>query len=329
MDKETNCEPQFSIAAVEREVGLSKDVLRVWERRYGFPTPSRGVSGERLYAADQVLRLRLIRRLMDQGLRPGRLLGMTPEALHALASAGGSGAGGNGAGGNGAGGGAGAYSGVQTGGSKDGENALGGTAADLLASVRRHDAPALFSGLQQRLAQQGLANFVQDTLAPLAFAVGEEWARGSMEVFAEHLFTEQATRLLRQAIAALPAGGAPVVLLTTVPDEPHGLGLLMVEALLTLEGARCVNLGVQMPLLDIARASEALGADVVALSFSAAFAARRIPPLLLQLRQGLSPRVQLWAGGAAVQRLAGPDGVRVLATFDAAAAAIKDWRLES
>ncbi len=31
----------FNIAAVERDTGLSKDVLRVWERRYGFPAPER------------------------------------------------------------------------------------------------------------------------------------------------------------------------------------------------------------------------------------------------------------------------------------------------
>ena len=32
----------LSIAAVERDTGLSKDTLRVWERRYGFPVPERG-----------------------------------------------------------------------------------------------------------------------------------------------------------------------------------------------------------------------------------------------------------------------------------------------
>jgi DNA-binding transcriptional MerR regulator len=59
---------QFNIAAVERDTGLSKDVLRMWERRYGFPVPERDANGERLYPADQVERLRLIKRLMDQGI---------------------------------------------------------------------------------------------------------------------------------------------------------------------------------------------------------------------------------------------------------------------
>ena len=39
----------LSIAAVERDTGLSKDTLRVWERRYGFPQPGRDGFGERAY----------------------------------------------------------------------------------------------------------------------------------------------------------------------------------------------------------------------------------------------------------------------------------------
>ncbi|HRF13460.1 MAG TPA: MerR family transcriptional regulator, partial [Candidatus Accumulibacter phosphatis] len=66
--------PDFGIAAVERDTGLSKDVLRVWERRYGFPAPCRDANGERSYPAEQVERLRLIKRLMDQGHRPGKLI---------------------------------------------------------------------------------------------------------------------------------------------------------------------------------------------------------------------------------------------------------------
>jgi hypothetical protein len=35
---------------------------------------------------------------------------------------------------------------------------------------------------------------------------------------------------------------------------------------------------------------------------------------------------QLWAGGAGVRKLAPPQGVTVLATLDAAAAAVSSWR---
>ena len=77
--------PGFNIAAVERDTGLSKDVLRMWERRYGFPVPDRDDNGERSYPADQVDRLRLIKRLMDQGHRPGKLIATPTTELTALA----------------------------------------------------------------------------------------------------------------------------------------------------------------------------------------------------------------------------------------------------
>ena len=49
----------FGIAAVERDTGLSKDTLRVWERRYRFPLPARDPSGERVYSRQDVEKLRV------------------------------------------------------------------------------------------------------------------------------------------------------------------------------------------------------------------------------------------------------------------------------
>ena len=71
----------IGIAAVERETGINKETLRVWERRYGFPTPWRDATGERLYPPEQVHKLRLVRRLMDAGHRPGRVVGAPVEGV--------------------------------------------------------------------------------------------------------------------------------------------------------------------------------------------------------------------------------------------------------
>lgn len=295
--------PQFTIAAVERDVGLSKDVLRVWERRYGFPKPDRDANGERLYPAEQVARLRLIKRYMDQGHRPGRLLTEGIEALEGLA-----------------------HGPVALAATVAGDDT--GEFAQLVELLRNHDAAAYVQALQQQLARCGLRKFVQDTVAPLSMHIGSAWQEGRLQVYEEHLFTELTTRVLRQAIAAVPGGRQPKVLLTTVPNEPHALGLLMLEAVLSLEGAQCIPLGTQLPLMDIAQASKAHQADVVALSFSAAFAARQVPGLLLQLRSAMPGTVRLWAGGAAVRKLTVPPGVEVFTTLDDAATAVTHWRHE-
>jgi DNA-binding transcriptional MerR regulator/methylmalonyl-CoA mutase cobalamin-binding subunit len=280
--------PRYTIAAVERDTGLSKDVLRVWERRYGFPTPERDANGERLYPAEQVERLRVIRRLMDRGHRPGRLLAAAPDELEALAH------------------------------EPAREPTEIGMAQDLRALtdlILAHDADAYTHALQQRLARLGLRLFVQDIVAPLTEQVGIEWEHGRLQVFEEHLFTELTERVLRHAIATVPTGHGPRVLLTTVPNEQHGMGLLMLEAVLALEGAQCISLGTQVPLMDIARAAEAHRADIVALSFSAAFPLRQVPALLRELRQALPSGIRLWAGGAGTRRVAAPEGVHVIATL--------------
>ena len=152
--------------------------------------------------------------------------------------------------------------------------------------------------------RQGLQRFVLETMMPLNRAVGDAWMRGELQIFEEHLYTEQLQVALRTAINAFPRqAGAPRVLLTTFPGEQHGLGLLMVEALLVPEGAQCISLGVQTPLEDIRRAALAHAADVVALSFSTVFPVRQAREGLATLRCQLPPAVTLWAGGEMTQRV--------------------------
>jgi len=294
-------QPNFNITAVERDTGLSKDVLRVWERRYGFPNPDRDQHGERLYPLDQVDRLRLIKRLMDQGFRPGKLISQSVEELASLAPR---------------------RPRVQ-------ENASPETCGDLselLALIKQHDSNGYLQAMQQRLARHGLQSFVQDTIAPMTKTIGEAWEDGKIEVFEEHLFTELTKRLLRQIISNLPpTSSGPRILLTSVPNEQHILGLLMAEALFTLEGAECIPLGTEMPVLEIARAAEAHQVDVVALSFSIAFPQRQIPGLLQQLRQSTPAAIEIWVGGGGISKLPETEGIRPLASLMKAMMAVSEW----
>lgn len=295
--------PTFNIAAVERDTGLSKDVLRVWERRYAFPVPERDANGERLYPAAQVERLRQIKRLMDQGYRPGKLIALPVEELALLAPR--------------------YRRSDRTDASANEDSGL----EELLDLVKQHDADGYLFSLQQRLARLGLQRFVLDVVAPLTHRVGEAWQEGRFAIFEEHLFTEMTKRVLRQAIVALPRGlGSPRVLLTSVPDEQHILGLLMIEALLSLEGAHCIPLGTQMPILEIGRAAKAHRADVVALSFSVAFPRRQMGGLLQQLRGVCDSKLELWVGGGGVVRLTPPAGVRCLQSLEDGVEALMRWR---
>jgi MerR family transcriptional regulator, light-induced transcriptional regulator len=273
----------LSIAAVERDTGLSKDTLRVWERRYGFPLPGRDTLGERAYSLAEVEKLRLVKRLLDAGHRPGRVVPLPLEQLQAIAD--------------------------QTVDQPlrgidvaQGYTMGGEDLREHLALIRAHDLPRLRSQLTRLLSRLGVSRFVTEVVGPLNAAVGDAWLRGQIEIFEEHLYTEAVQVVLRTAIAAVPEPtdpDAPRVLLTTFPGEPHGLGLLMAEAMLALEGCRCASLGTQTPLWDIVLAAQALKSDIVALSFTGCMNPNQIADGLAELRSKLPAPVRLWVGGSA------------------------------
>jgi MerR family transcriptional regulator, light-induced transcriptional regulator len=294
----------LNIGAVERETGLSKDVLRMWERRYGFPDPRRDDNAERLYPPDQVAKLRAIKRLMDTGMRPGKLMRRSLAELNTLAD-------------------------TRAGPRREG--AAPALERDVIGLVKGHNAPALQHALANLLMRQGLQRFVLDTLVPLNRAIGEAWMRGELQVFEEHLYTEQIQVALHAAINAFPRQtGAPRILLTTFPGEQHGIGLLMVEALLVPEGAQCISLGTQTPIEDIRSAALAHKVHIVALSFSAAFPLRQAGEGLAMLRRHVAAPTALWAGGEMTRRLRKSlPGVRLIGDLAEVGPALKAWRTES
>ena len=296
----------LSIAAVERDTGLSKDTLRVWERRYGYPLPERDAVGERAYPLDQVEKLRIVKRLLDAGHRPGRVVSLPVDELQRLSES---------------------MLGAAP------RSGLAEPAPDLrvyLALLREHDVEGLRRLLAQALGRHGLARFVTELVSPLNTLVGEAWMRGQMEIFEEHAYTESIQVVLRNAIASLPDAAAfdrPRVLLGTFPGEPHGLGLLMAEAMLVIEGARCLSLGVQTPVWDLVLAANAYRCDIVALSFTGCMNPNAVIAGLTELRSKLPLVVKLWAGGLAPVLHRRPiDGVHAIATLGQLHCEIGRWR---
>lgn len=293
----------LSIAAVERDTGLGKDTLRAWERRYGFPSPARDATGERLYPAEQVARLRVIKRMIDLGHRPGKLMKLSIEELSGYASP------------------------VAGGGQAVPGHAVSEHLLTYLDMCKVERAEELRRALAQAVLRSGLRAFVQDVAAPLVRASGEYWEHGRFTVVEEHLFSELLQSVLRSGINAVPrdqSGARPRILLTTFPQEIHGLGLLMAEAIFTLEGAQCVSLGVQTPIDQVARAAAHF--DVVALSFSTNLHSNRVRDGLAQLAASVPRHVEIWCGGSspALRRFS-MEGVSPI-TLEQVAGRLAAWR---
>ena len=308
---------RHTIADVERDTGLSKDTLRVWERRYGFPTPERDALGERQYDDAQLTRLRHIRRLLDAGHRPGGVVALPLEQLLQLATP---------------------VVGetlphdaptlsrhranAQAAAPAAPPRARRGAPAEAARTapvehwmqlLRQHQAHDLRRAMHQYLLAHGLAALIRDGVTAMNVRVGQSWLDGELAVFEEHLYTEVVQALLRHAMGQVAANQPrqpPRVLLTTVPGEPHALGLLMAESFMVLAGCDTVALGVQTPLPDIVAAASAYRADVVALSFTAVQNPRDVMSALAQLRERLLPNIEIWAGGQCPALYRQPRGSR-------------------
>ena len=298
----------LSIAAVERDTGIGKDTLRVWERRYGFPQPGRDEFDERSYPLEQVEKLRLIKRLLDQGFRPGRIVALSVDELQRMS-----------------------YSEVAAPQSASGLGEAQGTDLRIyMERLQKHDLDGLRRSLHQAVANLGVSRFVTELVAPLNAMIGDAWMRGELEVFEEHLYTECVTGALHQAIhqvSSTAQSAAPAVLLTTFPQEQHALGLLMAECMLTLQGCRCYSLGVQTPLHDFARAAEAHKVDLVALSFSVGLNPNQVVDGLNDLRRKLPDAMEIWAGGGnPVLQRRPPANVVVVRSLENIAEQVQRWR---
>lgn len=262
------------ITAVERETGVSKELLRMWERRYGFPQPSRDPQGDRIYPADQVAKLRLLRRLLDAGYRPGKIISLDLPALEDLLRSLGS-----------------------------SQPALPAELErELMTVLKSREPSALRDYLAHQLVKMGLEQFILGFLQHANSIVGDAWVRGQLEVHEEHLYTEQVVGLVRQAIGNLrEATRQPRVLLTTPPEEIHTLGILMVESLLRLDDVDAVCYGAQMPVREVVQAVQRHRMNIVAISFSASYPTTKAIEYLEDLRFRLPLSVDIWGGGASLR----------------------------
>jgi methanogenic corrinoid protein MtbC1 len=266
----------FPIGVVERDTGIGRDTLRVWERRYGFPRPVRNAKGERSYPEDQLRRLQRTRRLLDRGMRPGKLLPLSEDALDELEASL----------------------------TPEGSEQLNKTVEAVLEAICTADAGQVEALLRRQYEKRGMREFVLETVIPLLQAVGERWISGRLQIFQEHFLSEQLIRFLNSEIAILQKNAArPLVLLATLPGEEHTLGLLMLAAMLSSSGVSVINLGGEVPMDQISSAVKQFQADAVGITFSGAYPYQTIRPHLNELRELVADDVAIWTGGEGVRRL--------------------------
>ncbi len=294
-------EKRHPIRIVARRTGLTPEVLRVWEKRYGLVTPARTGTGRRLYSDSDIERLRLVRRATLSGRRVGDVSHLSIESLEALAREDEEAArnlpqspapepGDRGT--------------RPSAGVRQSADPVTGTAAtpleECMEAVRDLNGPRLEAILNRALMSLGSMELIEEIIVPLMRTVGELWEKGRLDAYNEHL----ATIVVRQTVARLlvwpPAEStAPLAIVTTPAGQMHEMGAILAAATVQAEGWRVVYLGPDLPARDIALAAEQVRADVVALSLVYPADDPKLGAELSELRERLPKSVQILVGGSA------------------------------
>ena len=227
------------IGELAKRTGVSPELLRAWEQRYGLLQPTRTVGGFRLYSAADEARVQHMQSLVSGGLaaaQAARLI-LSPEPASRTVSA--------------------------------SATILDEEAGNLAVSLERLEEQAANTALDRLFSAYTVEMVLQDVVLPYLHRLGERWEAGEISVAQEHF----ASNLLRGRLLGLAQGWGqgqgPGAILACLPGEHHELGLLVFGVALRRRGWRITYLGTNSPIgavADIARS--VLPAVVVLLSIN-------------------------------------------------------------
>lgn len=222
------------IGELSRRTGISPELLRAWEQRYGLLRPTRSPGGFRLYSSDDEARVRRTTALIAEGLsaaEAARLASSSPL--------------------------------VESG---QGQPLVADLAAQLREALDGFDALAAHTALDRLFSAFSIEFVFTEVLIPYLRELGDRWAAGQVTVAQEHF----ATNLIRGRLLGLAgdwgAGGSSTAVLACMPGEAHDLGLLLLGILLARRGWQVTFLGADTPLDTLRTSVQALRPTLVVLA---------------------------------------------------------------
>jgi MerR family transcriptional regulator, light-induced transcriptional regulator len=266
------------IGELSRRTGVSPELLRAWEQRYGLLRPTRSDGGFRLYSPQDEHRVASMRSHLERGLSAAEAARITLDEESTPAPA-----------------------------AELPVLALGASA--LRAALDRLDESAAHAAIDGLLSSFSLEAVLREVVMPYLRELGDRWERGEASVAQEHF----ASQVLRGRLLGLARGWdrgpGPRALLACMPGEQHDLGLIVFGLGLRDRGWRITFLGPDTPLDTLSDTATTLEPDAVVLS---ATTPDRFESGRDALRR-LARAVPLWAAGAgATPDVATATGVRLL-----------------
>jgi methanogenic corrinoid protein MtbC1 len=228
----------FSIGEVSRRTGVSVDVIRAWERRYGLLAPRRSPSNFRLYTTEDIGRLRLMRLYTEQNMPRWRAAELVQRVVATAF-----------------------------------DRNPGVPASDvdlavhaLQASLEQFDAAPADRLLEGLAAIFPPAVILRDVVLPYLRELGERWRNGAASVAQEHFASSFLESWMLGAARGWTRAGGRRAVLACVPGEQHVLGLIAFGIALRDLGWSITFLGRDTPLPAASNATAAVRADALVLT---------------------------------------------------------------
>ena len=258
------------IGELSRRSGVSPELLRAWERRYGLLAPTRSAGGLRLYSEQDLASVEAMKRHLAQGLAAAEAADLArrePVAEGAAA----------------------AFD-------------PAAARAELGSALESFDEAAAHLVYDRLLSTATLDAILADVVLPYLHDLGERWAAHQVSVEQEHF----ASNVLRGRLLGLGRdwgrGLGPLALLACAPGEQHDLGLIAFGLALRARGWRIAYLGPDTPMESIAGAAGSLEPDVVVIC---AIDAQRLRSVADDIER-LAARHRVALGGSATAELDDP-----------------------
>jgi MerR family transcriptional regulator, light-induced transcriptional regulator len=259
------------IGELSRRSGVSVELLRAWERRYGLLRPQRSAGGLRLYSSGDLDRVRAMQRHMHEGLAAREAAALVGHASAEPAP--------------------------PRPGTPPFDPAR--ARAELGDALEAFDEPAAQAILDGLLAVATLGALLSEVVMPYLHDVGDRWQRGELSIAQEHF----ATNVLRGRLLGLARGwgrgDGPRALLACPEGERHDLGLIAFGLALRDRGWRIHYLGPDTPVESLEEAARRTDPTVIVLS------AVRSEPLEPLAALAKRHRVVIAGAGAASARVRG------------------------
>ncbi len=261
------------IHRVAKLTGLSKDVIRVWERRFALLKPTRGANRYRNYSDEDVVLLRYLKEQLDAGGSIGELSKLGREELLTRARA-------------------------NAPRVAVAENMFGRLLHELVSTLNPLDRVTFEKRLNGAVAVVPFDEALHGILLPLQEQVGRLWHDGHVGIAVEHYVTSQIQQKIFSAMNQLPVAEFGVtVVIACPPGEEHDIAALAVAYHCRVRGCRVYYLGANVPIAELVKLSSDIKPDLTILSFPIVRSEDKVTELVQTLVHDVSPFTDLAVGG--------------------------------